>query len=437
MLGRELAIALRAPITWFTAAAAMLLVGHGYVLAIDLYTAGSRSALNNVLMSREFDPLLGIVRPTLGGLNLALSMFGPLIGARLVAVEKERRTFHGALLARGSIVSFVASKWIASVLAALLPWLGVWILLLAWIGLGGHLAWSETVLAASGQLLYAALTTAIGVAAAAFTASVAQATALGLLTVAGSWAVDAADGFSALAWLGGAQAWSPATYLAPLEQATLQVSSLGWYAAAVIGLFSLACVGCRFDLHGYRKVGLATVVAVALIASCALVRSIPQAWDVSEAKRHSLPPAAAAKLTELPGALRMRVHLDREDSRRRQLEGDTLAKLRLARPDLHVRFPTDDMSERALLEQDTDYGTIAIQLGDRTATTTSTSRRELTTLIFELAGKKLPDWTPFAYPGYPLVVEGFHRTLAAVVSYALLPGLPALLGLLLARARRE
>src|SRR6187399_591145 len=68
MLRRELAIVFRARVTWVQAALSALLVGHSFVLAIDLYSAGSRSAQANRLMSREFDPLLGIVRPTLGGL---------------------------------------------------------------------------------------------------------------------------------------------------------------------------------------------------------------------------------------------------------------------------------------------------------------------------------------------------------------------------------
>jgi len=45
MLRRELAIVLRARITWAAAALSALLVGHGFVLAVDLFSAGSRSAL--------------------------------------------------------------------------------------------------------------------------------------------------------------------------------------------------------------------------------------------------------------------------------------------------------------------------------------------------------------------------------------------------------
>ena len=73
MLRRELEIVFRARITWWQAALSALLVGHSFVLAVDLFSAASRSALSNQLMSREMDPLMGVVRPTLGGLYLAIS----------------------------------------------------------------------------------------------------------------------------------------------------------------------------------------------------------------------------------------------------------------------------------------------------------------------------------------------------------------------------
>jgi len=98
VLRRELAIVMRARITWLAAALSALLVGHGFVLAIDLYSAGSRSVLSNTLAAREFDPLAGIVRPLLGGLYLSVSLLAPLVAARAIAIEKERRTFRPLLL---------------------------------------------------------------------------------------------------------------------------------------------------------------------------------------------------------------------------------------------------------------------------------------------------------------------------------------------------
>jgi hypothetical protein len=127
------------------------------------------------------------------------------------------------------------------------------------------------------------------------------------------------------------------------------------------------------------------------------------------------------ELATLPGRLRVVANLDREDSRRRQLESDTLAKLRLARPDLEVRFPPDERSAPAALGQDDSYGRLTIQLGNRSQEISSTSRREIVTVIFELAGRPLPDWTQPEYRGYPVVVEGTRRRIVLATCYGGLP----------------
>src|SRR2546426_1330499 len=182
MLARELAIVLRARVTWLQAALSALLVGHGFVLAIDLYSAGSRSALAGRLMSREFDPLLGLVRPTLGGLYLALSLLGPLVAARPLAVEKERRTFGALLLQTGAPLRLAVTKAAAALVGVALQLVAPMVLLGAWWGVGGHLGATETAVALLAYVLYLALITAVSVAAAAWTDTLAQAaTVAGLL----------------------------------------------------------------------------------------------------------------------------------------------------------------------------------------------------------------------------------------------------------------
>ena len=432
---RELAQVLGARLTWLTAAAAALLVGHGFVLAVDLYTAASRAALGHALMTREFDPLLGIVRPTLGGLYLALSLFGPLLGARALALEKDRHTFYTRVLATGSVPALVARKWLAACAGTLLPLGAAALLLLLWRLCGGHLAPVETWLALLGQLHYAAFVAAVGVVAAAFTRGFAQAATAALLCVAFTWAVDAAEGFSALAWLGTATSWSPTTHLHAFETGTLALGSVGWFVGALAGMLALACAGCRFDLHGPRR-AIAVVLAASLfVLGCLGLRRLPGAWDGSEARRQSLPPAAVRELRLLPGRLALTVSLDREDGRRVRLESDTLAKLRLARPDLDVRFPQDEAGVLSAPAPETGYGRVRIQLGDRSVETTSTSRRELVTLIFELAGRPLPDWTQPEYPGYPLVVAGGRRGAVLLASYVAMPLLCLAVGAAATRRR--
>jgi hypothetical protein len=174
-----------------------------------------------------------------------------------------------------------------------------------------------------------------------------------------------------------------------------------------------------------------------MLLAMVMVQGVPAAWDLSEATRHSLPPAAVRELRTLAGRLRVTVNLDREDSRRRQVDRDTLAKLRLARPDLEVRYPPDERSAPAALEANDGYGRIVITLGDRSKETTSTSRREIVTLIFEAAGRALPDWTTPEYRGYPLVVEGGRRKAVLVTSYLGLPLAFVAVGAVLTANRRR
>jgi hypothetical protein len=117
-LKRELEIALRARSTWLVVGLAALLVGHGFLLALDLYSQVSRTALASHLQAKEVDPLVGVVRPTLGGLHLAIALLVPLVAARPLSIEKERGTFGALCLSVGSIERVVLRKWFASFAAA-------------------------------------------------------------------------------------------------------------------------------------------------------------------------------------------------------------------------------------------------------------------------------------------------------------------------------
>src|SRR5437016_6152411 len=382
MLERELAIVLRARLTWLQAALSALLVGHGFVLAVDLYSAGSRSVAGARLMAREFDPLLGVVRPTLGGLYLAVSLLGPLVAARALAVEKERRTFRALLLQTGRPLGLVAAKSLAALAGVALQLVAPLVLLAVWRLAGGHLAAAETATALLGYALYVAMVAAIAVAAAAWTETLAQAATLAVLVVAASWAIDASEGFAALAWLGRALDWSVTTHLYPMERGTLAVGACLWMTAVVGGA-----------------------------------------------------PAAARQLAALPGSITLDVYLDRDDARRRQLESDVLAKLRLARPDLEVRMPTDEQADATEAGRDEGYGRVVVHAGGGTRETRSTSRREIVSLIFEAAGYQLPDWSQPEYPGYPLVIAGGRRRALVVSAYLGIPLAPLVVGWILTRSK--
>jgi ABC-type transport system involved in multi-copper enzyme maturation permease subunit len=178
------------------------------------------------------DPLAGIVRPTLGGLDLALSLFGPVVAARTLSIEKERHTYGSLCLAVGSSSRVVLQKAVAAGAALSTLLVAPVALFVLFAGLGGHVDAIETGVALGGVVSHLLLVTAIGIAAAAWTRTHAQAVTLGILASVTSWAIDAAEGFAALAWLGGASAWSIEQRLLPFQRGTVALGSLLWLALA-------------------------------------------------------------------------------------------------------------------------------------------------------------------------------------------------------------
>lgn len=97
---------------------------------------------------------------------------------------------------------------------------------------------------------------ALACAAAAWTETVAQATALMMCAVLGSWAIDAAEGFAALAWLGPAAEWSLTRHLSAAERGVLQVADGAWFFAATLGALSPAYPGCPLVVEGPWRRGI-------------------------------------------------------------------------------------------------------------------------------------------------------------------------------------
>jgi hypothetical protein len=437
MIGRELAIVFRARLTWISAALSALLVGHGFVLALDLYSAGSRSAEASVLIRQHFDPLLGIVRPTLGGLYLTISLLGPIVAARPLAVEKERRSFALLVLQTGAPYRVLLSKLAASFLGLSMQLCAPALLLALWIGAGGHLALAETLNVLLAYGLYAVLVSTLAVAAAAWTDTLAQAATATIVVIAASWAIDASEGFAALAWLGRALAWSVTTHIEPFERGTFAVGATLWMLAVGAGAVLFACLGVRHDLRLRTRAALAIACLLMTFYAAAAAQRIRTAFDLTEDDRLSLPPAAVKALRALPGPISLEVDLDRDDARRREMELDVLASLRLARPEIEVRFPPDDRDRPIESEHDEGYGRTTVRVRDAVKSTYSSSRREMVTLIFEAAGSELPDWGSREYPGYPLVLEGAARTKMVVFAYAIVPASFLVLGAWVTRSKRR
>jgi hypothetical protein len=431
---RELAIALRARSTWLVLSLAALLIGHSFVLAVDIFSASSRSVVGSLLQAREMDPLAGIVRPTLGGLSLAVALLGPIVAARPLAIEKERRTYGALALSEGSTSRLLARKAGASACATALFLVPALALFLTFRALGGHLDALETGVAVFGEVLHIGLVAAIGLCAAAWTKSFAQAVTLGVAASLTSWAIDVADGFAALAWLGRAAEWSLEQRLEPFQRGTIALGSLVWLLVATLSWVLLALIGGAFAAPRSKGLGAALAICAGVVALLS-GGSLRRTYDWSEARRESLPPAAVEGLRALASPIRLEVHLDRDDARRTQLERDPLTKLRLARSDIAIDMPLDEVADPAETQRNVGYGRILVQVGDNVRETRSGSRRELVTLIFEAAGLPPPDWSQVRYAGYPTVLAGPRRTFLGALAYFGIPLSFGLLGVALTRKR--
>lgn len=418
---RELGIAIGARVTWFVAALSALLVGHGFVLALDVYSASSRSALASTLQAREMDPLAGIVRPTLGAAELAVALLVPLVACRGLAIEKERGTWGALCLLEGSSGRVLVKKLAAAFVAASLVPVAPAAVFVAYGLAGGHLDVLETAWATAGEVLHVGLVAALSVAAAAWTGTLAHAVALGIGVSVASWAVDAAEGFAALAWLGGASAWSIERQLAPFQRGIASLGALAWLAAATSGASVLAFVGCRFDLRRGLRMALAGAGLILVMLLLAFTARVRRGYDWSEQRRASLPPAVVSGLRALSGTLGLDVHLDRDDSRRRQLERDVVSKLHLARPDLVLRTPLDEEPAAGTSAHRVAYGKVVVRAGASSRETRSTSRREIVMLFFDAANVPVPGMDQPVYAGYPFVAEGNRRTVLMLVAYVFVP----------------
>src|SRR2546425_5254040 len=65
------------------------LVGHSFITAVDLYAEASGIGGGPAALSQGLTPLDGIVVPTFGAYDLAVTLLFPFVAIRLIAAEKE------------------------------------------------------------------------------------------------------------------------------------------------------------------------------------------------------------------------------------------------------------------------------------------------------------------------------------------------------------
>jgi hypothetical protein len=126
-------------------------------------------------------------------------------------------------------------------------------------------------------------------------------------------------------------------------------------------------------------------------------------WDWSESRQNSFSRDSEAALKEIRSPLRIEAHLAPQDSRRSDLERQTLSKLRRIMPDVSVQYIS--ATSIGLFEQTAEnYGEVWYDMAGKRALNRLTTPDAVLDTIFELANVPPPQQTDDVFPGYPLSV---------------------------------
>lgn len=398
------------------------LVGQAFLTAVRSYAEVSGAGGGPAALAQGLSPLDGIVVPTLGAYDLAVTFLFPFVAIRLVSAERESGA--SKILAQTSVglVSRIAAKAAVLLLGWLLAWIPALLALVLWRGYGGHLSAPETANVFLGHLLHALLAAGVAVAAAAVCRGSSSAAIVTLGFTVGTWALDfvAAGRGGLLARLA---EFTPAAALRAFEHGELRLATVAVLLLASLAGFAFAGLW----LDPYRSTLSRTLRSAALVllavGAAALASSWRSGWDLAEDRRNSFPRADEAALRRIEKPVHVTVYLSPEDPRLTDLEINVLAKLRRVLPRFEVTYAAE--SRTGLFENpESHYGEVWYQVGKRRDMLRSTIEPVVLAKLYELAGAAPPasDSEP-SYPGYPLAAQPRG---ASLIFYLACPLLAAL-----------
>ena len=393
------------------------LVGQGFIAAVNLYAEVSGVGGVPAALPQGLSPLDGILVPSFGAYDLAVTLLFPFVAIRIVAAEKESGALKLMLQAPASVGSALGAKGVVILAGWLIAWTPGLLALVLWKSYGGHLHGPEVLNLLAGHGLRVILSAGVAVAAAAVCSGAATAAIVTLGFTVGTWALE----FVAAGRGGFLQklaSYTPTAALRGFEQGQLRLSTVVVLLGAGLGGFALAAVwlptGRDWRFRLIRSVDvLAVVVFVAWGGS--LVRAT---WDLSENQRNSFPSADQVALRRIKQPLRITVYLAPEDPRLTDLERGIIGKLRVILPRVDVEYAAQSVS--GLFEGQADhYGEVWYELGGRSVMSRSTTEPIVLETLYELLGIEppAPSDEP-GYSGYPLAARPRN---AALIFYALWP----------------
>jgi hypothetical protein len=410
-LQKEIAELFAARSFWLLLLIAGLLAGQSFIDAVNTYAEASAPGA----LAQGLSPLEGILTPTLGAYDLAITLLFPFVAIRLVAAEKSSDALKLMLQWPARFGVQMAAKVVALLAAWLVSLIPLAVALALWRVYGGHLYAPETINLLAGYTLRFLLTAALAMAAAAVMPGAANAAIMVLGFTIGTWALDfIATGRGGL--LQTLASYTPAAMLRGFERGLFRFDvTLVLLALSLLG-FVVAAIWLRLGRSVRARLvrtAVAVAIAAVVLAAAAQVRT---SFDFSENRRNSFSPADTAALAKINAPLDITVYLAAEDPRMNDFENTVLVKLRRAVPRLSVHYPFAGRS--GLFDNDARYGQIHYRLGARSAVNRSSTEEIVLDTIFTLAGTAAPPREESSYPGYPLAKRPAG---AALIFYAIWP----------------
>ena len=370
-----------------------LLVGHAFITAVDLYGEASGRSGGPAALAQGLSPLDGILVPTFGAYDLAVTLLFPFVAIRLVSAEKESGALKLMLQAPASVGLQLVAKGVMLVAAWIVTWLPGFIALLLWKSYGGSLYAPEVLNLLLGHLLRVILSAGVAVAAAAITRTAATAAIVTLGFTVGTWALDfIAAGRGGL--LQKLATYTPTAALRSFEQGQLRVNVVLVSLMLGIAGFALAAAWLRARFAGAAVVALCCAL---LVWGSSFARA---SWDLSENRRNSFPPGAEAALAQIRQPLHVTVFLAAEDPRLTDLDRSILSKLQRILPQVEIDFAAQT---RAGLFEGEHYGEVWYEMAGRKVMSRSTTEPIVLDTLYKLAQVTPPavvDGDPYA--GHPL-----------------------------------
>jgi ABC-type transport system involved in multi-copper enzyme maturation permease subunit len=417
LLGKEWRELLTSRAYWLLLLMIGPLVGHGFITAVDLYAEASGIGGGPAALAQGLTPLDGILVPTFGAYDLAVTLLFPFVAIRLIAAERESGALKLLLQFPASLATTVAAKAIALVGGWLIAWVPGLAAMILWKSYGGHLYAPETLNLLLGHLLRMTVSGGVAVAAAAIAESAASAAIVTLGFTLGTWVLDfiAAGRGGLLQELAN---YTPTAALRVFEQGQLRASTVIVMLALSVGGFVLATVWLHTG-RGLRYRLLATLaLSLGLAAIVGGAARLRQSSDLSENRRNSFSRADEAVLRQIREPLHVTVFLSPEDPRLMDLDRSILSKLKRILPRLEVDYAATSRS--GLFEDAEDhYGEIWYEMGERKVMNRSTTEAIVLEQLYELSGLAQPEQADEnEFTGYPLAARPQS---AALVFYILWP----------------